>query len=213
MRRRVTVSGLAAISRAIGGGGTSAISVTHPRLPQRALCGASYSTTNCNLQWLSSPGLADCLVPSGPSVVNGVAGTRFLSAAATSAAKEAPRPEKFSPKDVVLYQYEACPFCNKVKGKIESINSQLFLVCLGNECCSVIVIGLSMKMSTWYSLPLFSLELVTCFFYWILGFFYFWWDIYVYIQTHHFDDSVWQIFPFIEISILMEKSLAGWTSH
>ncbi|KAB1204048.1 Prostaglandin E synthase 2 [Morella rubra] len=119
MRRRVTVSGLAAISRAIGGGGTSAISVTHPRLPQRALCGASYSTTNCNLQWLSSPGLADCLVPSGPSVVNGVAGTRFLSAAATSAAKEAPRPEKFSPKDVVLYQYEACPFCNKVKAFLD----------------------------------------------------------------------------------------------
>ena len=25
--------------------------------------------------------------------------------------------DKFAPKDVVLYQYDACPFCNKVKGK------------------------------------------------------------------------------------------------
>lgn len=30
-------------------------------------------------------------------------------------AKEPPPPEVV-PKEVVLYQYEACPFCNKVKG-------------------------------------------------------------------------------------------------
>lgn len=30
-------------------------------------------------------------------------------------AKERPAAE-LVPKDVVLYQYEACPFCNKVKG-------------------------------------------------------------------------------------------------
>ena len=26
--------------------------------------------------------------------------------------------EKFSPREVVLYQYDACPFCNKVKGRL-----------------------------------------------------------------------------------------------
>lgn len=30
-------------------------------------------------------------------------------------AKEPP-PANLVPKDVILYQYEACPFCNKVKG-------------------------------------------------------------------------------------------------
>lgn len=25
--------------------------------------------------------------------------------------------DRFAPKDVVLYQYDACPFCNKVKGR------------------------------------------------------------------------------------------------
>ena len=33
-----------------------------------------------------------------------------------AAAKEIPRADLI-PKDVVLYQYEACPFCNKVKGE------------------------------------------------------------------------------------------------
>lgn len=28
--------------------------------------------------------------------------------------------EKFSPREVVLYQYDACPFCNKVKGRLSS---------------------------------------------------------------------------------------------
>lgn len=32
-------------------------------------------------------------------------------------AKEPPPPE-LAPKIVVLYQYEACPFCNKVKGEL-----------------------------------------------------------------------------------------------
>lgn len=46
-----------------------------------------------------------------------LAGTMFFSVAASVAddvhAKET---VSFSPNQVVLYQYEACPFCNKVKG-------------------------------------------------------------------------------------------------
>lgn len=58
-----------------------------------------------------------------PPTVQAITGTRFFSRAASSAAqevrgKEPPQAEKFHPKDVVLYQYEACPFCNKVKGEI-----------------------------------------------------------------------------------------------
>ena len=47
------------------------------------------------------------------------AGMSFAAAAAfgsmTAAAKEAT--EKKVPADVVLYQYDSCPFCNKVKGR------------------------------------------------------------------------------------------------
>lgn len=51
----------------------------------------------------------------------------FFSIAASSLAqelhaKEPPRSGKFSPTDVVLYQYEACPFCNKVKAFLDYYN-------------------------------------------------------------------------------------------
>lgn len=51
----------------------------------------------------------------------------FFSVAASSLAqeaqaKEAPPVEKLMPKDVVLYQYEACPFCNKVKAFLDYYN-------------------------------------------------------------------------------------------
>lgn len=54
------------------------------------------------------------------AAANAVAGTMMFSVAASTLAeevhaKEAPS-KKFNPKEVVLYQYEACPFCNKVKG-------------------------------------------------------------------------------------------------
>ncbi|KAF9671305.1 hypothetical protein SADUNF_Sadunf12G0033600 [Salix dunnii] len=53
----------------------------------------------------------------------GVAGALLSAAAAASLsqdvlAKEPPRAE-LVPKEVVLYQYEACPFCNKVKAYLD----------------------------------------------------------------------------------------------
>lgn len=116
MMRRVNVNELAILSRSIGGGAAVATAADQ-RLLRLALYGTSDLKASSNPQWLMSRGLVDCFGSSGPSVANGVAGTRFFSAAATSLAKESLRPEKFSPKDVVLYQYEACPFCNKIKGK------------------------------------------------------------------------------------------------
>ncbi|KAG2698302.1 hypothetical protein I3760_07G145400 [Carya illinoinensis] len=118
MMRRVNVNELAILSRSIGGGAAVATAADQ-RLLRLALYGTSDLKASSNPQWLMSRGLVDCFGSSGPSVANGVAGTRFFSAAATSLAKESLRPEKFSPKDVVLYQYEACPFCNKIKAFLD----------------------------------------------------------------------------------------------
>jgi microsomal prostaglandin-E synthase 2 len=63
----------------------------------------------------------------------GVAGALVSAAAAAAAslsqdvlAKEPPRAE-LVPKEVVLYQYEACPFCNKVKGLVFVCNYEIIL--------------------------------------------------------------------------------------
>lgn len=71
--------------------------------------------------------IAESFRISNPSVARGVTGTVFFSVAASSLAqeaqaKEAPLVEKLMPKDVVLYQYEACPFCNKVKAFLDYYN-------------------------------------------------------------------------------------------
>ncbi|GMN51293.1 hypothetical protein TIFTF001_020443 [Ficus carica] len=59
---------------------------------------------------------------SSRTVFTGVAGIMVSVAAAAGVmevyAKEPPPPEVV-PKDVVLYQYEACPFCNKVKAFLD----------------------------------------------------------------------------------------------
>ncbi|XP_058219186.1 uncharacterized protein LOC131329828 [Rhododendron vialii] len=57
------------------------------------------------------------------AAANAVAGTMMFSVAASTLAdevhaKEAPS-KNFNPKEVVLYQYEACPFCNKVKAFLD----------------------------------------------------------------------------------------------
>ncbi|KAF5739327.1 prostaglandin E synthase 2 [Tripterygium wilfordii] len=116
------VNGVATLSRAIAGG---AVAGRQQRLVQAALLSSSSAQ--------NSPGfsriLADHLGLSSPSVARGVTGTMFFSAAAATSlaheahAKESPRAEiKSLPKDVVLYQYEACPFCNKVKAFLDYHN-------------------------------------------------------------------------------------------
>ncbi|KAI5655954.1 hypothetical protein M9H77_24747 [Catharanthus roseus] len=54
---------------------------------------------------------------------NTVAGTMSFSVAASSLAQEVhakePVQQKVRPEDVVLYQYEACPFCNKIKAFLD----------------------------------------------------------------------------------------------
>ncbi|GLT55424.1 hypothetical protein SLA2020_285450 [Shorea laevis] len=121
MIRRVNVNGngVALLSRAIRLGGGGASSATNQRFLQAALYGTTaYSNANSNPHWLSSRGLADRFGPIAPSSVpNGVVGTRFIN----SLAKEPPRAEKFSPKDVVLFQYEAA-----LSAQSQSIIDKLF---------------------------------------------------------------------------------------
>lgn len=97
--------------------GNSIGATTYRRLPELTFCGGTCS--NLNPQWRSQ-NLVGYLSFLSLSVARSVA--EYSSASATSLAqdvhtKETPRAEAFSPKDVVLYQYAACPFCNKVKGQ------------------------------------------------------------------------------------------------
>lgn len=55
----------------------------------------------------------------GPLVAAGAISFSFAASSFTTVvAKERPSSE-FIPKDLVLYQYEACPFCNKVKAYLD----------------------------------------------------------------------------------------------
>ncbi|KAE8696786.1 putative BOI-related E3 ubiquitin-protein ligase 2-like [Hibiscus syriacus] len=121
MRR---VNGLATLSRALScGGGVGA--ANEQRLVQAALmstCSSSSSNSH-----IFSQKFAERLGLSSSSLARSVAGTMLFSAAASSLAqdalaKEKPPSEKFLPKEVVLYQYEACPFCNKVKAFLDYYN-------------------------------------------------------------------------------------------
>ncbi|KAB2029912.1 hypothetical protein ERO13_D05G187700v2 [Gossypium hirsutum] len=117
MRR---VNGLAIVGRTLTCGGA-----VEKRLAQAALM-STCSSSSLNSHIFSQK-LADRLGLSRPSLVRRVAGTMLFSVAASSLAqdalaKEKPRSEKFLPKEVVLYQYEACPFCNKVKAFLDYYN-------------------------------------------------------------------------------------------
>lgn len=111
MRR---INGVRVLSRIVSGDATTA--TTYRRLlRQSAVHGTSTgSDIRCFSQGAYPFGLYY------PSFVRNVAGNvRCFSVASSSlvqdVANDLPRPS-FVPKDVVLYQYEACPFCNKVKG-------------------------------------------------------------------------------------------------
>lgn len=69
------------------------------------------------------PRLVDYFVsPSTKPIRRGVAGILLFSAAVSSLAQEAHAKEptaSFRSNEIVLYQYEACPFCNKVKAFLD----------------------------------------------------------------------------------------------
>uniref|UniRef100_A0A0D6QXV7 Prostaglandin E synthase 2 n=1 Tax=Araucaria cunninghamii TaxID=56994 RepID=A0A0D6QXV7_ARACU len=54
----------------------------------------------------------------GPLMAAGAFSFSFAASFSTAVAKERP-PAEFVPKNLVLYQYAACPFCNKVKAFLD----------------------------------------------------------------------------------------------
>ncbi|GMY23972.1 prostaglandin E synthase 2-like isoform X1 [Fagus crenata] len=85
--------------------------VNHHRLLQVALYGSSSSTGSSYTRWWrGSPARALSL---------GVAGALVSAAAVQEVHAKEPPPSELVPKEVVLYQYEACPFCNKVKAFLD----------------------------------------------------------------------------------------------
>ncbi|KAK4348980.1 hypothetical protein RND71_031735 [Anisodus tanguticus] len=114
------VSRIAALYPAVDG--TAALSAPQHRISTAAQYSTSSNKSSTRSNWLVFNNLLNDL-PVRRSAVHAVAGTMLFSVAATTLteevlAKEAV-PIELRPKELVLYQYEACPFCNKVKAFLD----------------------------------------------------------------------------------------------
>ncbi|KAM7517288.1 hypothetical protein LguiA_006871 [Lonicera macranthoides] len=125
------ISGIAAIANKAIEGFTAGTTISGQRLQQ-----ASRYTNSCNSSsFAKSPLFSRCSLVdhlglghsthSSFAAAHSLSPKMFFSATAASSlaeevqATEPPHYTKFLPKDVVLYQYEACPFCNKVKAFLD----------------------------------------------------------------------------------------------
>ncbi|KAG6618176.1 prostaglandin E synthase 2-like [Carya illinoinensis] len=118
MRRASTLAS-SVLSRTLATthGGVNSAAVNH-RLLQVALFGST-GGSYARGRWFNS-----FTGSTARSVSVGVAGALLsVAAAATSLSQEVhakePPPAELVPKDVILYQYEACPFCNKVRAFLD----------------------------------------------------------------------------------------------
>ncbi|XP_062021620.1 uncharacterized protein LOC133738176 [Rosa rugosa] len=116
MRR---VNGIALLGRTAAGiGGATRVSGATPqRLVQAATIG---SCSNSNPLWFSRQSSGDRFGLSKPSVAAG--GAKCFSTSVAQEVHSHVSADKFAPNDVVLYQYEACPFCNKVRAFLDYNN-------------------------------------------------------------------------------------------
>ncbi|KAF7834538.1 prostaglandin E synthase 2-like [Senna tora] len=118
--RRASSLASSVLSRTIATahGGVAASSAVQHRLLQAALYGSSSGNSHYRRRWFSSL-LGSFSESSAHGASLGVAGALITVVAAATFSQEVyakePLPSEVLPKDVVLYQYEACPFCNKVK--------------------------------------------------------------------------------------------------
>lgn len=115
MRR---VSRIAALYRAVDG--AAAMEVPQHRMSTAAQFSTSSNKSSTRSNWLLNNLLTDL---SARTAAHAVAGTMLFSVAATTLTEEVHAkevvPPELRPKDLVLYQYEACPFCNKVKAFLD----------------------------------------------------------------------------------------------
>lgn len=117
MRR---ANGIGVLGRAIAVELSAGISAAarHRLLPQAAAA-ATLNSRSLSFAGRFSDGFSQSTTLI-PSTNHAFPATACFSSGA-SPAKEPQSSEKFLAKDVVLYQYEACPFCNKVKGDISHV--------------------------------------------------------------------------------------------
>ena len=100
----------------------------HPRFIRVDLfCSSRTNNSYTHQRWFTSL-LNSFSKTSAQAVSLGLASVvASVATVASVYAKESP-PAEVMPNDVVLYQYEACPFCNKVKGGIPSLIFSLFVL-------------------------------------------------------------------------------------
>ncbi|KAM7479638.1 hypothetical protein LguiA_027851 [Lonicera macranthoides] len=121
MRRASSTLASSALSRSLlPGGADGCAAVIQHRFVQAALYG---STTSSTSRRLFSTAIASISGRSAKTGSLGIAGALVFVAGSASLLQEANAKEipsgELVPKDVVLYQYEACPFCNKVKAFLD----------------------------------------------------------------------------------------------
>ncbi|XVE63968.1 hypothetical protein DITRI_Ditri07aG0063200 [Diplodiscus trichospermus] len=118
MRRATafTSSGLSRTLATVHEGGAANL---HPRFLRIALfCSSRTNNPYTCRRWFSTV-LSSFSKSSIQAFSVGVAGAVASVATAASVYAKEPPPAELMPKDVVLYQYEACPFCNKVKAFLD----------------------------------------------------------------------------------------------
>ncbi|XVF53783.1 hypothetical protein PTKIN_Ptkin05aG0126500 [Pterospermum kingtungense] len=91
----------------------------HPRFLLVALFSSSRTNDSYTRHRWFSTVLRSFSKSSGQAVSIGLAGALASIVTAASVYAKEPPPAELMPKDVVLYQYEACPFCNKVKAFLD----------------------------------------------------------------------------------------------
>lgn len=117
--RRINLNGIAAFCRAAEG--LTTVSAASIRSTSYELIPISlYSTrTDTNSSWRSSwfaGNYSKVTQSSGCAVTGAVIFSAAVSSLAGEVHAKETLPPSLRPEEVVLYQYEACPFCNKVKG-------------------------------------------------------------------------------------------------
>ncbi|KAM6543609.1 hypothetical protein CsatB_008056 [Cannabis sativa] len=106
------LNGVSLISRAISAGlGATQLQLLQPGT--LSSCSPRFGTFWC------SGRLSDGIIGQSSPFSGTMCFSNVASLAQNTHAKESPSSDNFQPKNVVLYQYEACPFCNKVKAFLD----------------------------------------------------------------------------------------------
>ncbi|GAU24970.1 hypothetical protein TSUD_312050 [Trifolium subterraneum] len=115
------LNGAISLARVLRANSTAAS--TFLRQPRTAPCAATYCSHSIPKNLIDR---SDLSIP--PVARSDIIGFRYYSSASATATTSTPQQDlktrgaeqhSFNPKEVVLFQYEACPFCNKVKAFLD----------------------------------------------------------------------------------------------